>query len=539
MALLCALSVCAFHLAAVLAVDPAVALDYATYQGTPYGDATTEWLGIRYAAPPTGRLRFAAPQDPLPAVGVTIANQHGPLCIATGASPSVTTTSEDCLFLDVYAPSGATRDSQLPVYFYIQGGGFNGNSNANYNGKGLIQASGGEIIVVTFNYRVGPYGFLAGDEVAKGGSLNNGLKDQIKALEWVQKYISQFGGDPHHVVLGGSSAGAAAITLLLTAYGGRDDGLFQATAAESQSFGTVLTYNESQFMYDNLVIRTGCASSIDTLACLRSLPVAALQAENFNTPLPGAQNAPLYMYSTTIDYDLVPDYTYRLFAQGKFIHMPTLWGDVTNEGTTFTPQNTSTIGDSDTFLKDQFPALSLGQLGHINDLYPVDGTPTFPGAGPYWRQVSNAYGDMRYTCPGFYVASQYTRVGCPSWNYLWNVQDPTQVAQGLGVPHTVELNAIWGPENVNGAAPASYYPGGVNSEMVPVVQAYWTSFIKCYDPNPYRLPGTPKWEEWQYNLDTGFNRFVFETNHTRMENVDAAQKGKCGYLTSIGVAIKQ
>lgn len=93
--------------------------------------------------------------------------------------------------MDVYAPSNATQDSKLPVYFYIQGGGFNGNTNANYNGKGLIQASGMNIVVVNFNYRVGPYGFLAGKEVAKGGSLNNGLKDQIKALQWVQKYISQ------------------------------------------------------------------------------------------------------------------------------------------------------------------------------------------------------------------------------------------------------------------------------------------------------------------------------------------------------------
>lgn len=79
----------------------------------------------------------------------------------------------------------------MPVYFYIQGGGFNGNTNPNYNGKGLILASGMNIVVVNFNYRVGPYGFLAGREVAKGASLNNGLKDIVKALEWVQKYVSQ------------------------------------------------------------------------------------------------------------------------------------------------------------------------------------------------------------------------------------------------------------------------------------------------------------------------------------------------------------
>lgn len=83
------------------------------------------------------------------------------------------------------------KSTKLPVFFWIQGGGYNADSNANYNGTGLIEASGMNIVVVTFNYRVGPYGFLAGKEVQKGGSLNNGLKDQIKALEWVQKHIEQ------------------------------------------------------------------------------------------------------------------------------------------------------------------------------------------------------------------------------------------------------------------------------------------------------------------------------------------------------------
>lgn len=101
-------------------------------------------------------------------------------------------SSEDCLFLNVYAPTDATvNDRNLPVYFFIQGGGFASLSNPNYNGSGLVQASGNNIIVVTFNYRVGPYGFLASKEVESGASLNNGLKDQRKALEWVKRHISK------------------------------------------------------------------------------------------------------------------------------------------------------------------------------------------------------------------------------------------------------------------------------------------------------------------------------------------------------------
>lgn len=108
-----------------LAVQPTVHLDYSTYSGVVQGDGVTKWLGIRYAAPPTGNLRFAAPQDPPASNGIFNASAHGPTCLATGSSglaaPQPTNASnEDCLFLDVYAPSNATQWSNLPVYFFIQ-----------------------------------------------------------------------------------------------------------------------------------------------------------------------------------------------------------------------------------------------------------------------------------------------------------------------------------------------------------------------------------------------------------------------------------
>lgn len=101
--------------------------------------------------------------------------------------------SEDCLFANVFAPTKATNKSKLAVYVFIQGGGFNNNGNANLNGSDLVRASGERIVVVNFNYRVGPYGFLASQEVVanKSLSLNNGLKDQRQLLKWVNKYINQ------------------------------------------------------------------------------------------------------------------------------------------------------------------------------------------------------------------------------------------------------------------------------------------------------------------------------------------------------------
>ncbi|KAL9077524.1 MAG: hypothetical protein Q9157_003353 [Trypethelium eluteriae] len=353
----------------VSAVEPLVDLGHSRYQGVPLQNGITQWLGLRYGAPPVGNLRFAAPQDPPRNGSLQIADTHGNICIGTGQAANATGYGEDCLFLDIYAPSNATENSKLGVYFFIQGGGFNTNSNPNLNGSGIVTAGDLQVITVAINYRVGAYGFLAAQEVA---SPNNGLKDQRKALEWVQKNICKFGGDPSRVTMAGDSAGAASVTLQLTAYGGRDDRLFSATAAESQSFAAVRTVNESQYQYDALVIRTGCASAQDTLACLRGLNTTYFQSQSFNIPFPGASSPPLYMYGPTLDNDFVTDYTYSAFDKGAFVHVPGIYGDDTNEGTIFTPNTTATIGDSDNFLKNQFPALTLQQLAKINSLYPVD-----------------------------------------------------------------------------------------------------------------------------------------------------------------------
>ena len=153
----------------------------------------------------------------------------------------------------------------------------------------------------------------------------------------------QFGGDPGCVTIAGDSAGAAAVTLHLTAYGGRDDGLFHAAAAESQSFGAQFTVEESQYQYDALVERVGCSNANDTLFCLRALPVADIIAENFNILTPGGgPEPPLFMYSNVIDGNFTVDYTYKLYTEGNFVKVPVIFGDATNEGSIFAFTNIST-----------------------------------------------------------------------------------------------------------------------------------------------------------------------------------------------------
>lgn len=298
----------------------------------------------------------------------------------------------------------------------------------------------------------------------------------------------------------------------------------------------MLTVNESQFAYNNLVIRTGCASEEDTLTCLRNLDAATLQSVNINTPLPKAQEAPLYMYGPVVDGSLVPDYTYRLFHKGKFIKVPVIFGDVTDEGTLFAPKDISTIGEADTFLQSQFPEIQLRHLARINAMYLQENeTRQFPGAEPYWIPASNAYGELRYTCPGMNMSSVYAQAGVKSWNYHFAVQDPVSDAAGEGTAHTHEVNAIWGPQYVTDDTPASYF--STNAPIIPVMQGYWTSFIKTFDPNLYRRSGTPEWKQW--GKDKEYRRLFIRTGETAMEMVPLAQQRRCDYLISIGIDLAQ
>lgn len=173
----------------------------------------------------------------------------------------------------------------MPVYVYFQGGGFNDLFSPNLDGNSLINASGHGIVIVTFNYRVGPYGFLASSQVLDDDDINNGMLDQRKVLHWIQQNIHLFGGDSGHVTIGGASAGGALVDLYMTAYDGRDDDLFHAAAAESQSFGAQLTIAESQYQYDALVSRLNCTSTttLSSLNCLRNVPIQTFAENNINS----------------------------------------------------------------------------------------------------------------------------------------------------------------------------------------------------------------------------------------------------------------
>ena len=423
----------------------------------------------------------------------------------------------------------------------MQGGGFNA-AYPNTNGTKLVEA--GNIVMVSINYRISAYGFLASEEVKAQGSLNNGLKDQRKALEWVQQHIDNFGGDSKHVVIGGASAGAGSVALQLAAYGGRQDNLFHGSIAESQSFGALRTVSESQYQYDDFVTRTKCDAATtgnnDTLSCLRSLSITDLQAQNLASRFPDTKADALFAYNPCLDMDFIQGYTLDLFNNGRYLKLPAIYGDVSNEGTVFVPKNASaTVEESNNFLQAQFPELNDTQLDTIQKLYPpeVQSTSLYPkigNAGKYWRSTADAYGDQRYVCPGFLlnnVSAHYDPPSKGNWNYHYNVSNSGDVAKGFGVPHVAEQTAVWG-----GATPA----------ITTLVQNYWLSFIKTFDPNTLRAPGAPSWDDWGRDDETGGHRLLIQNPDSKggygtsgMEKVETEYRDRCTEILKWGVAIKQ
>ncbi|KAI8934964.1 hypothetical protein NX059_008630 [Plenodomus lindquistii] len=506
----------------VAALNTTIDLGYARYKGKDIGNGVLRWAGMRYARSVSrvDGLRFTAPQDPEDERNVVDATKFGPLCIGTSSQMKAEfggDHSEDCLFINVFAPATAKKDSHLPVYVFIQGGGFNVNGNANYNGADLVNAADDGMIVVNFNYRVGPYGFLAGKELAanKTLGLNNGLKDQRFALRWVQKHIKQFGGDPTHVTLGGASAGGGSVVLQLTAYGGRDDKLFHAAAAESAAFPPLRDVDDSQWQYDALKNETGCAD----LACLATMDAVTFQTavRSLREPFPGGTNPPIYFWNPTLDYDFIQDYTYNELRDGNFVKVPTIFGDSTNEGTIFTPKSIVSLPRARQFLTDQFPNLSWKKISEVWK-GPADIT-----QDPRWRTLaSDIYGHVRYICPNQNLSATYaTNNKTPTWQYRWNVG---------AASHVGELLPIW--NNATSAA-------GV------FVQAYWASFIRSYDPNKHAVElleakgqelEIPKWEVFSKDDQ----RMTFNDNNlVQMESTPEAEWARCDVINDMGLHLKQ
>lgn len=437
------------------------------------------------------------------------------------------------MFVNVWRPTGASVNASLPVWLFIQGGGYADNSNANYNGSEVVERSGHDIVFVNFNYRVGALGFLASEAVRQNGDLNAGLLDQRKALLWVQQYIHHFGGNTEHVVIHGDSAGAGSVAHHLTAYGGRDMNLFVGVVAESTFWPTQRTVGEMEFQYKRFVKDVRCGGARDALECLRSVDIQKIQKYNVAKPFPGGSStpAPLWYFLPVVDGGLVPDRLYRLFEQDKLIHVPLVVTDDNNEGTDFA-YNATSPAEVAQFMNNNYPGLSNAQLRRINNVYPL--MEPFPKHAAYFPSAAAAYGESTFTCPGNHMAATMSRYFSPDkvWNYRYNVRDPTEFENGMGVPHVFDLPAIFGVGQTN---EPTYSYDDTNAAIIAITMDYYLSFIKGLNPNTLRNENAPVWQSW--GNGTG-QRLKLQTNSTEMETVPRAQVKRCLMWQQLAAAME-
>lgn len=442
--------------------------------------------------------------------------------------------AEDCLYINVWRPSVVLASSKLPVWVFIQGGGYAALTNANYNGSKVVEESGHDIVFVNFNYRVGALGFLASEDISQNGHLNVGLLDQRKALQWVQDHIHVFGGDPDHVVIHGDSAGAGSVAHHLTASDADQHDLFVGAVAESPFWPTERTVAEMKFQYDGFVKDVGCGGKEDPLSCLRSASIGAIQRADVPKPFPGGSKSPtpLWYFLPVVDGALVPDRLSRLFQQGKFLHVPLVVSDDTNEGTEFASDAASPTEVAQ-FMKNNYPGLNTSQLETIKHAYPL--ASPLPKHNPYFPSAAKAYGESTFTCPGNLISASMAQHFSADkvWNYRFNVRDPTEIAAGKGVPHVFDLPAIFGVGSTN--EPTQSY-ATTNRKIIPITMDYYLSFIKSLDPNKFRNENAPEWQPW--GNGTG-QRIKLQTNATEMESVPEDQVKRCSMWKMLAANMQQ
>jgi para-nitrobenzyl esterase len=441
---------------------------------------TDEYLGIPYAAPPVGPLRWRPPQPPAHWHAIRSATAFGPHCPQPAGVFGRASTSEDCLYLNVFAPAGH-RGTGLPVMVWIHGGGFVGGESDDYDPSGLV-ADG--VIVVTINYRLGALGFLAHPALADhpGGPTGDyGLMDQQAALRWVQHNVRAFGGNPANVTMFGESAGGQSVLLQLASPGAR--GLFAKAIAESGGYALNPTpLASAEAAGRAFATKAGCASQ--TAQCLRSLPVATILADQDQS---GA--------SADIDGLVVTQPLKAAFTSGNFSHVPVINGSNHDEWRLFVALATFE-GHPATAANYQAMIASTLHVSHriaglIAVQYPLSDYPS-PALA-----LSTVGTDAIFACPTL-LLDQAMASYVPTYAYEFNDENAPSPYPSPGFPygaaHASELQYLFGlPATSHGIMSAP------QQQLAAAMRQEWTSFARSGVP---AAAGAPAWPRFTATAQT-------------------------------------
>ncbi|OWZ67867.1 hypothetical protein AYX15_01223 [Cryptococcus neoformans] len=472
-----------------------------TVMGTRMPDAHQDvYLGIPFAKPPVGDLRFRPPQSHIYNSSTFQATTPPPACMQDNSTNNLT-ISEDCLYLNIYAPAGSNATNNwLPVMVWVYGGSFTAGSNNLYPGTALLdyaQHTNRSFIYVALNYRLGVFGWGTGSGFAEYNAANLGLKDIIKGLTWVQENIWAFGGNPEKVTVFGESAGAVSISLLFL---NQSTTLFSGAIMESGAQSTVPTGPTNttwENAYASLLDVTNCTTPSDKnvtqFQCLKEMPGQELLKAQLTVQSQTEFSAG-FIFCPTIDGKLIPDSPHTLISQGHMAHKPFITGNNKDEGTRFVPPtiNSTLYGLGIITLGEPVDPTKMA-LNELVSLYPDvtslgspfdTGNETF-GLSSAFKQFAAIYGDAQFQAPRRHFLRQANKHGnTQTWTYLFEQYTPGALPY-LGSYHGSEVIYALG-----GAKPGLAEKAGsktnyteADAQLSNTMMNYWLNFAYYHNPN--------------------------------------------------------
>ncbi len=463
---------------ATASADP---LTVKTAQGKVHGKTINDgkvraFLGLPYAAPPVGDLRWKAPQPPIKWKGVRDATKFGAHCVQGHVYDDMVFQddgeNEDCLFLNVYLPATAKGKSKLPVMFWIHGGGYSGGSGDEPRHNGDFLPLKG-VVLVTINYRLGVFGFLATSDLAKeanGAAGNYGMMDMVAALQWVRDNIQKFGGDPGNVTIFGESAGSFAVSTLMAAPSAQ--GLFAKAIGES---GGALgrrnqpTLEEAEGREQKWADSLGATS----LAALRALPA--------QTVLEAAHKRGAPSFWPVIDGHFLAEPVADTYAAGHQAHVPTLAG--------WNHDEMSFLANGMTVAKwKAFATTTYGE--HADEFLAL-----YPGTTDEEAQRSAIdYGSDSFIAFSTWqwIEAQVKTGDAPVYRYRLDLASPpSKFHEGSFAFHSDDIEYIFGTLDTRPGAVWRPEDRKLSDEMMD----YWANFAKTGDPNGGDLPAWPRYDK--------------------------------------------